>query len=107
MAHTHSITHHPTHTVQDGHQKHLVYKGAWDAIRSTFRREGWRAFYNGLVPAWVGSGVCVLCVCFECVRGRETDRERGRKRQRELTSIVFKPTITSTQSVFSPLLLFP
>ncbi|KAF5843664.1 mitochondrial carrier domain-containing protein [Dunaliella salina] len=43
--------------VQDGHQKQLVYRGTWDAVQSMARKEGWRAFYNGLVPAWIGSGV--------------------------------------------------
>ena len=45
------------HAVQDGHQaQHLTYRSALDAAQNMYRREGWRAFYNGLAPAWLGSG---------------------------------------------------
>eukprot|EP00955_Chlamydomonas_euryale_P108952 365894-Chlamydomonas_euryale.AAC.3 len=47
-----------THTVQDGHcAQSSTYRGAMDAARRMYLTEGWRAFYNGLTPAWLGSGV--------------------------------------------------
>ena len=43
--------------VQDGHlAQATTYRGTLDAVRSMYQREGWRAFYNGLVPAWIGNG---------------------------------------------------
>jgi hypothetical protein len=43
--------------VQDGHQAQaLTYRGPLHAVHTIYRQEGWRAFYNGLVPAWLGSG---------------------------------------------------
>jgi hypothetical protein len=56
----HTTPHH--NAVQDGHQGQLLgsYQGAVHAIRTMLRHEGWRAFYNGLLPAWLGSGVVAL-----------------------------------------------
>lgn len=44
--------------VQDGLSRSLsMYKGPIDAVRTITAQEGWRAFYKGLSPAIVGSGV--------------------------------------------------
>ncbi|KAL6745604.1 mitochondrial substrate carrier [Haematococcus lacustris] len=44
--------------VQDGHQStHLTYQGVQHAVRSMRQQEGWRAFYRGLTPALLGSGI--------------------------------------------------
>ena len=48
------------HAVQDGLQPRgaasTTYRGAVDAARVMWRKEGARAFYRGLSPAWLGSG---------------------------------------------------
>lgn len=51
-------------TVQDGFQaQQATYRGALDAAKNMYQREGWRAFYNGLTPAWLGSGARVQEWC--------------------------------------------
>lgn len=44
--------------VQDGHLGQALgsYQSPVHAVRTMLQREGWRAFYNGLVPAILGSG---------------------------------------------------
>ncbi|GAX80260.1 hypothetical protein CEUSTIGMA_g7698.t1 [Chlamydomonas eustigma] len=44
--------------VQDGQQVNAAtYRGAVDAARNIYKREGLKAFYSGLTPAWLGSGL--------------------------------------------------